>query len=211
MDFSIVENLITNFKTPQATSQVVKDLITVVTALFDYTKTIQTELDHLKQQTVQLKKPLMSSLFSAKTPEEQTNEKLLLHTYHSERLELINIKRNGVVSGIAYSSEDDDKTAVQELLEAVGLPIHEQNHTIRRIRNKDKSATKIQRTLDKERRDERNKLNNAPDFSPETYDVIINGETVSQKRRLGVDNGRKFYWAIRNDQLRKIFIENINI
>jgi len=69
MDFSIVENLITNFKTPQATSQVVKDLIT-----FDYTKTIQTELDHLKQQTVQLKKPLMSSLFSAKTPEEQTNE-----------------------------------------------------------------------------------------------------------------------------------------
>jgi len=74
MDFSIVENLITNFKTPQATSQVVKDLITVVTALFDYTKTIQTELDHLKQQTVQLKKPLMSSLFSAKTPEEQTNE-----------------------------------------------------------------------------------------------------------------------------------------
>jgi len=251
MDFSIVENLITNFKTPQATSQVVKDLITVVTALFDYTKTIQTELDHLKQQTVQLKKPLMSSLFSAKTPEEQTNEKLLLHTYHSERLELINIKRNGVVSGIAYSSDDDDKTAVQELLEAVGLPIHEQNHTIRRIRNKDKSATnkilvtfeseeckesacrhahklrkagskfnnvylnedrtKIQRTLDKERRDERNKLNNAPDFSPETYDVIINGETVSQKRRLGVDNGRKFYWAIRNDQLKKIFIENINI
>ncbi len=136
-----MENLITNFKTPQATSQVVKDLITVVTALFDYTKTIQTELDHLKQQTVQLKKPLMSSLFSAKTSEEQATEKLLLHTYHRERLELNNIKLNGIVSGIEYSSDEDDKTAVHELLLELGFQKSELTQPIRRIRNKDKNPT----------------------------------------------------------------------
>jgi len=75
-----VENLITNFVTPPATSQVLKDLLTVVKSLFDYTKTIQTELDQLKQQISQQNKPLMSSLFSAKTSEEQVTEKLLLHT-----------------------------------------------------------------------------------------------------------------------------------
>ncbi len=85
MDFSIVENLITNFVTPPATSQVLKDLLTVVKSLFDYTKTLQTELDQLKQQISQQNKPLMSSLLSAKTPEEQRNEKLLRHTYHRER------------------------------------------------------------------------------------------------------------------------------
>ena len=246
-----MENLITNFVTPPATSQVLKDLLTVVKSLFDYTKTLQTELDQLKQQISQQNKPLMSSLFAAKTSEEQATEKLLLHTYHRERLELNNIKLNGIVSGIEYSSDEDDKTAVHELLLELGFQKSELTQPIRRIRNKDKNPTnkilvtfeseeckesacrhahklrkagskfnnvylnedrtKIQRTLDKERRDERNKLNNAPDFSPETYDVIINGETVSQKRRLGVDNGRKFYWAIRNDQLKKIFIENINI
>jgi len=35
--------------------------------------------------------------------------------------------------------------------------------------------------------------------------ILINAETLSQKRRLGMDNGRKLLWAIRNKQLEKIF------
>jgi len=48
MDSSIVKNLITYFVTPPATRQVLKDLLIVVTFLFDDTKTIQTKLDQLK-------------------------------------------------------------------------------------------------------------------------------------------------------------------
>ncbi len=57
----------------------------MVKSLLDYSKAIQAELDKLKKNTRQQNKPLMSSLLSAKTPEEQRNEKLLRHTYHRER------------------------------------------------------------------------------------------------------------------------------
>ncbi len=35
--------------------------------------------------------------------------------------------------------------------------------------------------------------------------ILINAETLSRMRRLGMDNGRKLLWAIRNKQLEKIF------
>ena len=63
--------------------------------------------------------------------------------------------------------------------------------------------TKNQRIIDKALRDERNKRNNA--FELQTCPANTNEST----RRLGndADNGKMYYWAIRHDALKKIFIE----
>jgi hypothetical protein len=78
-----------------------------ISATIKIIKIIQTEIDQLKRQTRQQNKPLMSNLFSAKTPEEQAFQKLLLHTYHRECLELTNIKRSPMNKNVVtFESED---------------------------------------------------------------------------------------------------------
>ncbi len=94
MNFFDVETLITEFKMPGNAAKVTQDLLSVVKSLLAYTKTLQTEIEQLKLQTKPPGKPLMSSLFSTKTPDEQTSEKLLLHTLHREIRDISNIECN---------------------------------------------------------------------------------------------------------------------
>lgn len=244
MDLDELEKLITDFKIPGQTAKVTSDLFNVVKSLFAYTKKLQTEIDLLKGQTKPPSRPLMSSLFSTKTPDEQTSEKLLLHTVHREIREISNIECNAIISGTDYTSEDADKAIVDDVLTAIGSTVRHVKH-IRRIQNKDKTPskkllltfneaetkqevcqwayklrkagkeynniylnedrTKAQRAIDKELRDERTRLNNA--LTETTYTTTINDQTVTQTRRLGDEGSSKFYWAIRNDRLKKIIID----
>jgi hypothetical protein len=123
MNLDDLEKLITDFKIPGQTAKVTSDLFNVVKSLFAYTKKLQTEIDLLKGQTKPLSRPLMSSLFSTKTPDEQTSEKLLLHTVHREIREISNIECNAIISGTDYTSEDADKAIVDDVLTAIGSTV----------------------------------------------------------------------------------------
>jgi len=49
---------------------------------------------------------------------------------------------------------------------------------------------------------------NLNQLTQETYTTVINNRTVTQTRRLGEENGLKFYWAIRNYSLKVIAPRN---
>ena len=209
---------------------------------------LQQKVKFLEEQQTQQNKPLMSSLFASKTPDEQTSEKLLLHAFHRERCQINNIERNVIISGYYYVSDEADKTAVNETFAAIEMQSSEKKFEIRQIRTSQKAPankilvtfrdiedkqhvmqranklrkagtkftniylnedrTNAQRVIDKELRDERNRRNNHRDFTEETYEVTINGQRVTQTRRVGEDDyGEWYYWAIRNEELKKIFIE----
>jgi hypothetical protein len=93
-----VEKLITELKMP---SKVTQDLLNVVKSLLAYTKTLPAEIEQLNLHTKPPGKPLMSSLLSTKTPDEQNSEKLLLDTLHRDIREISNIECNAIISNIS--------------------------------------------------------------------------------------------------------------
>jgi len=93
-----VEKLITELK---MSNKVTQDLLNVVKSLLAYTKTLPAEIEQLNLHTKPPSKPLMSSLFSTKTPDEQTSEKLLLDNLHREIREISNIECNAIISNIS--------------------------------------------------------------------------------------------------------------
>ena len=136
-----METLITEFKMPGNAAKVTQDLLSVVKSLLAYTKTLQTEIEQLKLQTKPPGKPLMSSLFSTKTPDEQTSEKLLLHTLHREIRDISNIECNAIINGIDYTSNDADLAIVDEMLSVIGNNARNVKQS-RRIKNSDKNPGK---------------------------------------------------------------------
>jgi hypothetical protein len=80
-------------------------------------------------------------LFSTKTPNEQTSEKLLLHTLHREIRDISNIECNAIISAIDYTSNDADSATVDEVLTAIGSTFRNVKQ-IRRIQNSDKTPGK---------------------------------------------------------------------